>query len=193
MGGAKLPTYPTAGAGDSLAGDYSAPLSQLPMYDDGEPPPQGNGLFRRLKNLFPRRKSSKNRLNYARHDVIMNADEQPRDENGRFAETGSAKQKSYDNGKKSKLGAKDVKRYTDRLVGQETSNGTEITEISEHTFDRIAERRISPKRFEDMMQKTPSISKTDAGCDVYHDRGSNLVIDRTSGVMVTVMWGRAPK
>ena len=97
---------------------------------------------------------------------------------------------SYENGKRSKLSAGDVKRYTDRLTGQTTSNGTEIQEISKHTFDRIAERRITLKRFENMMAKTPYVDKTFPERDIYPDRGAGLVIDRHTGEIITVMWGR---
>ena len=101
--------------------------------------------------------------------------------------------KSYENGKKSKLGAKKVKKYTDRLVGQKTSTGTEITEIRGHVFTRIAERGVSEKRFEDMMAKPPKQDKTFASRDVCSDRGSGLVVDRETGEMITVMWGRGFK
>ncbi|MDR2042851.1 MAG: DUF1073 domain-containing protein [Clostridium sp.] len=86
------------------------------------------------------------------------------------------------------LSAKDKQKYNARIVGKKTSTGTEITGFSIHAYQRIAERRVSPNRIEQMMAKTPEKSKTNPKCDVYKENGAGLVVDRDSGNIVTVMW-----
>ena len=59
------------------------------------------------------------------------------------------------------------KRYDKILVGSRTSDGVKITSMSEHAYDRAAQRNISPGQIRDTLQAQPRTSKTDASCNVY--------------------------
>ncbi|GHV35143.1 hypothetical protein FACS1894187_07220 [Synergistales bacterium] len=87
-----------------------------------------------------------------------------------------------------KLSAKDRAKYDRRIIGQKTSSGTEIKSFSEHSYQRIAERGISPNRVLQMLAQTPSQDKTNPDNDIYRHNGSSIVINRNSGNVVTVMW-----
>ena len=91
------------------------------------------------------------------------------------------------------LSNKDKAGYDRRIIGKTTSTGTVIKKFSGHSYQRLAERMISPKRITDMLEQTPTKSKKDPNCDVYAHNGSKIVIDRTTGIIVSVMWGKTPK
>ena len=54
--------------------------------------------------------------------------------------------------KRSHLSNSDKARYRNRIVGQKTSDGVQVKGFSDHAFDRIAQRNLSPKRIEDMLR-----------------------------------------
>jgi len=74
--------YPTAGAGDSQAGDYSGILNKLTMTETYK---EKKSWFDKWKN---RRNNRKNRLTKPDKYAIIN-DDYKRDEKGQFAETDS--------------------------------------------------------------------------------------------------------
>lgn len=98
-------------------------------------------------------------------------------------------------GSKAKLSAKDKRKYESRLKGKKTSDGVEIKSIRSHAFDRIAERRISPKRIENMLESskvTPDKTYPDSR-RCYDVPGSRLVVDYKIGEIVTIEWRKQNK
>lgn len=91
--------------------------------------------------------------------------------------------------KRSHLSSSDKARYKKRIVGQTTSDGVTVKGFSEHAFDRVAQRNLSPKRIEDMLRSTNvSPDKTYASRRCYDVKGSRLVLDHTTGTIVTIEW-----
>jgi phage-related protein (TIGR01555 family) len=86
------------------------------------------------------------------------------------------------------LSNKDKAKYDRRILGRKTSTGTEIKSFSDHAYQRLAQRRISPKRMEDMLEVKPIQSKTNPNADLYRKNGAEIVLDRTNGKIVTIMW-----
>jgi hypothetical protein len=91
-------------------------------------------------------------------------------------------------GRSGKLSSKDRAKYQRRIVGKKTSTGTELKGFSEHAYQRLAERRISVHRIEQIIGKKPTPSKTHSERDVYEDNGARIVLDRNTGEIVTIMW-----
>ena len=93
------------------------------------------------------------------------------------------------------LSDKDKQKYEKRIVGQKTSTGLEITGFDEngHTFQRIAERGISPARIENMIAQEPVPDKKFTNREIYWHEGSGIVIDTDTGVIITTMWRRQNK
>ena len=92
------------------------------------------------------------------------------------------------------MSAKDKAKYDRRIKGKKTSDGVEVKKISGHAYDRIAERRISPKRIEDMLSSanvTPDKTYPDRRC--YDVPGSRLVLNHKTGEIVTIEWRRKNK
>ena len=91
--------------------------------------------------------------------------------------------------KRSHLSSSDKARYRNRIVGQKTSDGVQVKGFSDHAFDRIAQRNLSPKRIEDML-RSPNVSpdKTYQNRRCYDVKGSRLVLDHTTGTIVTIEW-----
>lgn len=98
-------------------------------------------------------------------------------------------------GSKPRLSAKDKAKYDRRIKGKKTSDGVEISNIRGHAYDRIAERRISPKRIEDMLASTKvSPDKTyPESRRCYDVPGSRLVVDFVVGEIVTIEWRKQNK
>lgn len=97
-------------------------------------------------------------------------------------------------GSKPKLSDKEKAKYEKRIVGKKTSDGVTITSIGDHAFDRIAIRKISPKRIEDMMASTRiSQDPNHKERRRYDVKGSRLVVDYEAGVIVTVEWRKQNK
>jgi len=92
-----------------------------------------------------------------------------------------------------KLSEKDKKRYERRIVGKKTSTGLEVKKISKHAEQRLAERKLSPKRIEMMMEQEPVDDEKHDNCEIYWHNGSAMVLDKHSGTVVTFMWGRKKK
>ena len=91
--------------------------------------------------------------------------------------------------KRSHLSSSDKARYRNRIVGQKTSDGVQVTGFSDHAFDRIAQRNLSPKRIEDMLRsQNVSPDKTYQNRRCYDVKGSRLVLDHTTGTIVTIEW-----
>ena len=91
--------------------------------------------------------------------------------------------------KRSHLSSSDKARYRNRIVGQKTSDGVQVKGFSDHAFDRIAQRNLSPKRIEDMLRSQDvSPDKTYQNRRCYDVKGSRLVLDHTTGTIVTIEW-----
>ena len=91
--------------------------------------------------------------------------------------------------KRSYLSSSDKARYRNRIVGQKTSDGVQVKGFSDHAFDRIAQRNLSPKRIEDMLRSQDvSPDKTYQNRRCYDVKGSRLVLDHTTGTIVTIEW-----
>jgi hypothetical protein len=86
------------------------------------------------------------------------------------------------------LSSKDKAKYDRRILGMKTSTGTEIKSFSDHAYQRLAQRRISPNRIEWMFAQKPEPDKTHLSRDVYKDNGAGIVVDRDTGIVVTIMW-----
>lgn len=91
--------------------------------------------------------------------------------------------------KRNHLSSSDKARYRNRIVGQKTSDGVQVKGFSDHAFDRIAQRNLSPKRIEDMLRsQNVSPDKTYQNRRCYDVKGSRLVLDHTTGTIVTIEW-----
>lgn len=91
-------------------------------------------------------------------------------------------------GSGSSLSSKDKAKISKRLVGQKTHDGIEIKSISAHAFDRIGGRKISVGRI-DRMRTEGVISKGHTeNTRCYDIPGSRMVLDVSSGNVVTIMW-----
>lgn len=77
--------------------------------------------------------------------------------------------------------------YKRRIVGKKTSTGTKIKGFSNHAFMRLAERRVSPNRIEQILAQKPELDKKHPSRDVYKHNGIGVVVDRNTGEIVTVM------
>ena len=87
-----------------------------------------------------------------------------------------------------RLSKEEKAQITKRLVGKESSQGTVVSRISSHAFDRIGERRISMGRIENMLASTDVSEAHDAPDRKCYDfPGSRLVLSN-EGVIITVMW-----
>ena len=85
------------------------------------------------------------------------------------------------------------KKYTDRLVGQKTSQGVAVTGIWDHAFGRQGERKMSIGRVEKMLQSSNvSPDKTHSDRKCYDIKGSRLVLN-DKGEIVSVMWRKQNK
>lgn len=91
--------------------------------------------------------------------------------------------------KRKHLSPADKARYTKRIVGQTTSDGVKITGFSGHAFDRVAQRNVSAKRIEAMIRSAKvSQDKKHPNRRCYDVKGSRLVLDHTTGTIVTIEW-----
>lgn len=91
--------------------------------------------------------------------------------------------------KRKHLSPADKARYTKRIVGQTTSDGVKITGFSGHAFDRVAQRNVSAKRIEAMIRSAKvSPDKKHPNRRCYDVKGSRLVLDHTTGTIVTIEW-----
>ena len=86
------------------------------------------------------------------------------------------------------LSSKEKEKITKRLVGQKTHDGVEIKSVSNHAFDRIGGRKMSTGRI-DRMRTEGVVSpgnQPDTRC--YDIEGSRMVLDTSTGKVITVMW-----
>lgn len=87
-----------------------------------------------------------------------------------------------------KVSKEQREKITKRLVGQKSSKGTEVKAVSDHAFDRVGQRMISPGRIEKMLASTDTKpDKTHPDRTVYDIEGSRLVLS-DDGTVVSVMW-----
>lgn len=92
-----------------------------------------------------------------------------------------------------KISAKEMQKYKDRFVGTKSSKGTVVTDISNHAFDRMGERLVSPGRIQNMLDSTntkPDPKHPDR--TLYDIKGSRLVL-ADDGTIVTMMWRKQNK
>lgn len=92
-----------------------------------------------------------------------------------------------------KMSEDEKNKIRNRVVGQTASNGVTVSGISEHAFDRLSGRLISPGQVEALLKSTNvSPSETDPDCDVFDIPGKRLVMNKR-GNIVSVMWRRNNK
>ena len=97
-------------------------------------------------------------------------------------------------GSKRKLSKAEMSKIRKRFIGSKTSDGVEITNIWNHAFDRIGERKISSGRIQKMLESSKvSPDKTHSNRRVYDIPGSRLVVDVEKGEIVTVEWRKSNK
>lgn len=87
-----------------------------------------------------------------------------------------------------KLSSSEKNRIKKRIIGYTTSEGTKIKRISNHAFDRIGGRKISPGRIEKTLSST--IKEPGHSPDTtkhYYNNGAAIVNNKT-GTLVTYMW-----
>ncbi len=96
------------------------------------------------------------------------------------------------NGEKT-LDKAERKRYSDILIRHKTPDGVRARSLSEHAYQRIAERGISPGRIKDSLRQRGESSKTDIRCLTYDGSGIRTVLDKETGVVVTVYKRRRTK
>ena len=84
--------------------------------------------------------------------------------------------------------------YRQQIVGKTTSDGVTVKGISSHAFDRIAQRKISPGRINQMIA-SPNVSpdKKHPTRRCYDIKGSRLVLDTKTGDIVTIEWRKQNK
>lgn len=96
--------------------------------------------------------------------------------------------------KRSHLSKADKEKYKKRIVGQKTSDGVTITGFRDHAFDRIAQRNMSMGQIEKLLQSSQvSPDKTYPDRNCYDVPGKRLVLDKTTGEIVTIEWRRQNK
>ena len=135
----------------------------------------------------------------AAHDemTVDYSPNQPRDKNGRWSEGGGVYDKptgftTNQNGEKT-LDNKERKRYDEILVGERTSDGVKITSLSNHAYDRAAQRNISPGEIRRAIKATPTLSKKDPTCNEYDNKCIRTVVNFHSGNVISVMRRRMKK
>ena len=133
----------------------------------------------------------------AQDTTAMDYPGQPREKKGRFAEgklSGEVdvyeKPKGFTTNVKGEktLDKKERKRYDETLIGKKASDGTEITRLSKHTYDRAAQRNISPGEIMDILRQKANRAKKDLDCNYYQNTSMRIVVNRETGVLVTIMW-----
>ena len=122
---------------------------------------------------------------------------QPRDKNGRWTNGGGEYDKptgftTNQKGEKT-LDNEERKRYDKILIGEKTSDGVEITKLSEHAYDRAAQRNISPGEICGAIKASPVLSKKDSTCNEYDKKGIRVVVNYHSGNVISVMRRRTAK
>lgn len=84
-------------------------------------------------------------------------------------------------------------RYNEILIGSQTSDGTQITGMSSHAYDRAAQRALSPGQILDSLKSHPTPSKSDETCVTYDGQGHRTVVNKETGKIVTIMHRRQAK
>lgn len=123
--------------------------------------------------------------------------DQPRDKNGRWTSGGSKYDKptgftTNSRGEKT-LDKSERQRYDKILIGEKTSDGVEITGLSNHAYDRAAQRNISPGEIWRAIKASPLLSKNDSTCNEYDKKGIRVVVNYHSGNVISVMRRRTAK
>lgn len=68
-----------------------------------------------------------------------------------------------------------------------------ITSLSNHAYDRAAQRNISPGEIRRAIKATPTLSKKDPTCNEYDNKGIRTVVNFHSGNVISVMRRRMKK
>ena len=80
------------------------------------------------------------------------------------------------------------KRYDNLLLGEKTSNGVTIKSLSEHAYDRAAQRELSPGQIKQALQQPPKQSIKDPSCLEFDSGKVRVVVNQNTGNIVSVMW-----
>jgi phage-related protein (TIGR01555 family) len=86
------------------------------------------------------------------------------------------------------LSDKQKKKLAERLIGEKTSDGVVIKEISIHAFDRIGGRNISAGRVEKTLTEGIPGKGNSSSTTTYDIPGSRAVVNHETGKIVSFMW-----
>ena len=86
-----------------------------------------------------------------------------------------------------RMSNKEKAKFLRRLVGFKTSDGITITGITDHAFERIAERRISVGRIEKTLTNGEICNGNTANRNTYDYDNGRVVVDSKNGNIVTIM------
>lgn len=78
-------------------------------------------------------------------------------------------------------------RYNAIFLGRKTSSGTVISRLSEHLYDRAAQRNLAPIDIDLCLKQKSEVSRKFPNCDEYETNLLRIVVDREKGVVVTAM------
>ena len=137
----------------------------------------------------------------ARDAATMDYPGQPREKNGRFSTGKLTTGEMYENpngfakngrGEKT-LDKAERERYNEILIGETAKDGTRVSGISGHVYDRAAQRGISPGKILDALRTDSKVSKSDPTCYEYDNAGVRVVMNHTTGNLVSVMKRRGAR
>lgn len=137
----------------------------------------------------------------ARDAATMDYPGQPREKNGRFSTGKLTTGEMYENpngfakngrGEKT-LDKAERERYNEILIRETAKDGTRVSGISGHVYDRAAQRGISPGKILDALRTDPKVSKSDPTCYEYDNAGVRVVMNHTTGNLVSVMKRRGAR
>ena len=122
--------------------------------------------------------------------------DQPRDKDGKWTGGGVYDKPTgfitNQNGEKT-LDSRERKRYNKIFIGKRTSDNVIIKSLSSHTYDRAAQRNISPAEILGAIKAAPTLSKKDSVCNEYDNNGIRVVVNFNNGKVISVMRRRKRK
>lgn len=85
------------------------------------------------------------------------------------------------------LSAAERKKISKRLVGKQTADGVVIKRVSNHAFDRLGERSLPVETVEKLMASDKTSPGNSPNTRCYDIPGRRMVLDTTTGTVITVM------
>lgn len=128
-----------------------------------------------------------NRFTFISKDGIIKSEDQPRDEDGKFASTSGSSGDSGSSSSEEKSSSGYAKKdYAKAVAGMKTGDGIKIKSCSEHAFDRVIQRDIWPKSITSAL-KNKSVPAKD-GKVAYINKGTHVYVDNKTGTVVTAIY-----